>query len=145
MATTPSYAHAPGRWWEKWAKHSFASTADGIKIHYVDVGPRDALPVVLVHGWPDMWFGWRHQIQALSPTYRLIVPGTNVITIVVSMSWCCSIVMCVDGELMDVCVHGYLVRHARLRPELGAKEPGGVRRQERHGRLRSSARYVEYN
>lgn len=79
MATPPppSYAHAPGRWWEKWATHSFVSTADGIKIHYVDVGPRDALPVVLVHGWPDMWFGWRHQIQALSPKYRLIVPGTN--------------------------------------------------------------------
>ncbi|KAF1325337.1 Epoxide hydrolase, partial [Globisporangium splendens] len=76
MASEPSNAHAPGRWWEKWANaHSFVPTADGVLIHYVDVGPRDALPVVLVHGWPDMWFGWRHQIEALSPKYRLIVPG----------------------------------------------------------------------
>ncbi|KAH7460075.1 Bifunctional epoxide hydrolase 2 [Phytophthora ramorum] len=54
--------------------HAFMRTAEGITLHYVDVGPRDALPVVLVHGWPDLWFGWRHQIQALQSTYRLIVP-----------------------------------------------------------------------
>jgi pimeloyl-ACP methyl ester carboxylesterase len=34
-------------------------TAEGVTLHYVDVGPRDALPIVLVHGWPDLWFGWR--------------------------------------------------------------------------------------
>ncbi|ETI41750.1 hypothetical protein L914_12574 [Phytophthora nicotianae] len=54
--------------------HAFMRTAEGITLHYVDVGPRDALPVVLVHGWPDLWFGWRHQIQALQSSYRLIVP-----------------------------------------------------------------------
>ncbi|EEY58917.1 epoxide hydrolase, putative [Phytophthora infestans T30-4] len=54
--------------------HAFMRTAESITLHYVDVGPRDALPVVLVHGWPDLWFGWRHQIQALQSSYRLIVP-----------------------------------------------------------------------
>ncbi|KAE8982070.1 hypothetical protein PR003_g24146 [Phytophthora rubi] len=54
--------------------HTFMRTAQGVTLHYVDVGPRDALPVVLVHGWPDLWFGWRHQIQALQSSYRLIVP-----------------------------------------------------------------------
>ncbi|KAL3670220.1 hypothetical protein V7S43_004533 [Phytophthora oleae] len=62
--------------WEKWP-HTFMETPDGIRIHYVDVGPRDALPVVMVHGWPDLWFGWRHQIQALSSTYRLVVPDVR--------------------------------------------------------------------
>ncbi|TYZ56852.1 hypothetical protein PybrP1_005526, partial [[Pythium] brassicae (nom. inval.)] len=59
----------------KWDRnHRHVATADGVSIHFLDIGPRDALPVVLVHGWPDMWFGWRHQIEALSPRYRLIVP-----------------------------------------------------------------------
>lgn len=40
-------------------------TAEGITLHYVDVGPRDALPVVLVHGWPDLWFGWRVRIRPI--------------------------------------------------------------------------------
>lgn len=78
--------------------HTFMRTAQDVTLHYVDVGPRDALPVVLVHGWPDLWFGWRvrihylytppplpliaehslqHQIQALQSSYRLIVPGAS--------------------------------------------------------------------
>ncbi|RLN86356.1 hypothetical protein BBJ28_00004564, partial [Nothophytophthora sp. Chile5] len=44
--------------WQKW-QHEFMTTPEGIKVHYVDVGPRDGLPVVMVHGWPDLWFGWR--------------------------------------------------------------------------------------
>ncbi|OQS05628.1 epoxide hydrolase [Thraustotheca clavata] len=47
---------------------------NGIRLHYVDVGPRDALPIVLLHGWPDLWYGWRHQINALKTKYRVIVP-----------------------------------------------------------------------
>ncbi|CAI5735555.1 unnamed protein product [Hyaloperonospora brassicae] len=62
--------------WQEWP-HAFAETADGIRVHYVDVGPKDGLPIVMVHGWPDLWFGWRHQIQALKSTYRLIVPDVR--------------------------------------------------------------------
>ncbi|CAH0474109.1 unnamed protein product [Peronospora belbahrii] len=32
----------------------------------------------MVHGWPDLWFGWRNPIQALSSMmYRLIVPDVR--------------------------------------------------------------------
>lgn len=44
--------------WEQ-LNHQVADVADGIHIHFVDVGPRDATPVVLVHGWPDLSFAWR--------------------------------------------------------------------------------------
>ncbi|GLD97121.1 hypothetical protein PINS_up005804 [Pythium insidiosum] len=56
--------------------HAFAQTAGDVRLHYVHAGPVDGLPVVLVHGWPDLWFGWRHQIKALESTqaYRVIVP-----------------------------------------------------------------------
>ncbi|KAJ0398793.1 hypothetical protein P43SY_007406 [Pythium insidiosum] len=56
--------------------HAFAQAAGDVRLHYVHAGPVDGLPVVLVHGWPDLWFGWRHQIKALEATqaYRVIVP-----------------------------------------------------------------------
>jgi soluble epoxide hydrolase/lipid-phosphate phosphatase len=38
----------------------------GANIHYVEAGPVDGLPVMLVHGWPDTHFGWRHQIEFLA-------------------------------------------------------------------------------
>ncbi|KAG3210276.1 hypothetical protein PC129_g18722, partial [Phytophthora cactorum] len=59
--------------WDAW-EHNYAPVGNDITLHYIDVGPRDATPVVLVHGWPDLWFGWRYQIQALSKTYRVIAP-----------------------------------------------------------------------
>ncbi|KAF1325336.1 Bifunctional epoxide hydrolase 2, partial [Globisporangium splendens] len=59
--------------WDQW-EHHFAQVSDDIQLHYVDVGPRDAMPVVLVHGWPDLWFAWRYQIGPLSKHCRVIVP-----------------------------------------------------------------------
>lgn len=46
----------------------------GIKMAYIDEGPRDAPPVLLVHGNPTWSFYWRSLIEALSPTRRVIVP-----------------------------------------------------------------------
>jgi pimeloyl-ACP methyl ester carboxylesterase len=59
--------------WTRW-EHKFAQVQDDIQLHYVDVGPRDGTPLVLVHGWPDLWFGWRYQIGPLSKRYRVIAP-----------------------------------------------------------------------
>ncbi|KAL4163037.1 hypothetical protein KRP22_015151 [Phytophthora ramorum] len=69
VLTSTSSSH----FWDDW-EHNYAPVGNGITLHYIDVGPRDATPVVLVHGWPDLWFGWRYQIQALSKTHRVIVP-----------------------------------------------------------------------
>uniref|UniRef100_K3W993 AB hydrolase-1 domain-containing protein n=1 Tax=Globisporangium ultimum (strain ATCC 200006 / CBS 805.95 / DAOM BR144) TaxID=431595 RepID=K3W993_GLOUD len=59
--------------WEQ-LPHHFAPVADGIELHFVDVGPRDATPVVLLHGWPDFSFAWRYQVGELSKKYRVIAP-----------------------------------------------------------------------
>src|SRR2546421_9547258 len=49
-------------------------TADG-RLHYVDEGPRDAPPVVLVHGNPSWGYLYRHFIPPLVEAgYRVIVP-----------------------------------------------------------------------
>ncbi len=43
-----------------------------LKMHYVEAGKGP--PVLLLHGFPETWYCWRHQIPELSERYRLIVP-----------------------------------------------------------------------
>jgi haloalkane dehalogenase len=49
-------------------------TADG-RMHYVDVGPRDGKPVVMLHGNPTWGYLYRHLIApAVEAGHRVIVP-----------------------------------------------------------------------
>jgi epoxide hydrolase 4 len=46
-----------------------------IILHVVQDGPPDGPPVVLLHGFPEFWYGWRSQIPALvSAGYRVWAP-----------------------------------------------------------------------
>ena len=47
---------------------------DGIRMHYLDEGPREAEPVLMVHGNPSWSYYWRRLVAALAPRYRCIVP-----------------------------------------------------------------------
>lgn len=50
-------------------------TVRGVRLHVVLAGPLDGPPVMLLHGFPDFWIGWRPQIEALaSAGFRVIVP-----------------------------------------------------------------------
>jgi epoxide hydrolase 4 len=42
----------------------------GVKIHYVTKGTGPL--VVLIHGIPDFWYGWRHQIPALARHFQVV-------------------------------------------------------------------------
>jgi soluble epoxide hydrolase/lipid-phosphate phosphatase len=56
---------------EQW-QHRFAET-NGIRMHYVEQG--DGFPVLLLHGFPELWYSWRHQIPALAGAgFRAIAP-----------------------------------------------------------------------
>jgi pimeloyl-ACP methyl ester carboxylesterase len=46
--------------------------AGGVQLHVAEAGEGE--PVVLVHGWPQHWFAWRHVIPALAEHYRVICP-----------------------------------------------------------------------
>lgn len=37
----------------------------GLKLHAARAGAADRPPVVLLHGFPEFWYSWRHQIPAL--------------------------------------------------------------------------------
>jgi epoxide hydrolase 4 len=45
------------------------------RLHYVEAGPASGAAVVLLHGFPDFWYSWRHQIPALAAAgFRVIAP-----------------------------------------------------------------------
>ena len=46
---------------------------DGLRLHCVEVGTGPL--VVLLHGFPEFWYAWRHQIPALADAgYRVVAP-----------------------------------------------------------------------
>jgi len=45
---------------------------NGIRLHWVEAG--DGPLVVLLHGFPEFWYSWRHQIPALSTRFRVVAP-----------------------------------------------------------------------
>ena len=48
------------------------ATVNGIQLHYVMGGKGD--PVVLLHGYPQSWYEWRHIMPALAKNYTVIAP-----------------------------------------------------------------------
>lgn len=45
----------------------------GVQLHVVEAGPSDGEPVLLLHGFPEFWWGWRSQIPALAAAGRRVV------------------------------------------------------------------------
>ncbi|HEX8288488.1 MAG TPA: alpha/beta hydrolase [Pyrinomonadaceae bacterium] len=45
----------------------------GVRLHYATAGDGDRL-VVMLHGFPESWYSWRHQINALSDEYTIVAP-----------------------------------------------------------------------
>ncbi len=49
--------------------------SEGVRLHVRAAGPEDGPLVVLLHGFPEFWYGWRRQIPALAAAgYRVVVP-----------------------------------------------------------------------
>ena len=57
---TPAWTHREGR-------------VNGIRLHWVEQGQGPL--VVLLHGFPEFWYAWRHQIPALAAAgFRTVAP-----------------------------------------------------------------------
>jgi len=54
---------------EEAAEHRYADN-NGVKIHYARIGAGPL--VVFLHGFPDYWLTWRHQMLALSKSFRAV-------------------------------------------------------------------------
>ena len=56
---------------ESWRHRTVES--NGIRLHLVEEG--EGFPVLLCHGFPELWYSWRHQIPALAEAgLRAIAP-----------------------------------------------------------------------
>src|SRR6476620_3652286 len=74
FASTDNPKNLSGTFFEidnKTFSHNMASV-NGIQIHYVMGGQGD--PVVLLHGYPQTLYEWRHIMPALAENYTVIVP-----------------------------------------------------------------------
>lgn len=74
---TPPYATATAGdpRFDSTFRHEFADV-DGVRMHYVTGG--SGPPVVLLHGWPQTWFGWWPIMPALAErhtVYAVDLPG----------------------------------------------------------------------
>jgi len=50
-------------------------STNGIQLHTALAGPADGEPVILLHGFPEAWFGWHAQIEVLAEAgFRVIAP-----------------------------------------------------------------------
>ncbi|MCU0567574.1 MAG: alpha/beta hydrolase [Oculatellaceae cyanobacterium Prado106] len=52
-------------------QHQFIET-NQIRLHCVVQGEGDL--VILLHGFPEFWYSWRHQIPALAKHFKVVVP-----------------------------------------------------------------------
>lgn len=44
-----------------------------IRLHYASAGEAEEL-VILLHGFPEFWYSWRHQLEALAPYFTVVAP-----------------------------------------------------------------------
>src|SRR3954447_16345973 len=62
---------APAATAERWAHRE--AVVNGLRLHYVEAGTGPL--VVLLHGFPEFWYSWRHQIPALARAgFRVLAP-----------------------------------------------------------------------
>jgi len=47
----------------------------GVKLHTMMIGMGE--PIILLHGFPDFWYGWKNVILGLKDEFKLIVPDTR--------------------------------------------------------------------
>ncbi len=55
---------------ESWTHHE--EIINGIRLHWVEQGAGPL--VVLLHGFPEFWYSWRHQIPVLAQRFRVVAP-----------------------------------------------------------------------
>ncbi|MDQ3907143.1 MAG: alpha/beta fold hydrolase [Acidobacteriota bacterium] len=54
-------------------RHGYAQVGD-VRLHYAESGEAGRPLVVLLHGFPEFWYSWRHQLAALGERFHVVAP-----------------------------------------------------------------------
>jgi pimeloyl-ACP methyl ester carboxylesterase len=54
-------------------RHGYAQL-DGIRLHYVECGDPGRELVLLLHGFPEFWYSWQHQLPVLGREFHVVAP-----------------------------------------------------------------------
>lgn len=70
--SSSSFAQSPGAQGDVFdrVEHGYATSEGGVKIHYASLGQGPL--VVMIHGFPDFWYSWRHQMAALADRFQVV-------------------------------------------------------------------------
>ncbi len=55
-------------------EHKYAEN-NGVKLHYAAMG--DGPLILFIHGFPDFWYTWRHQMNGLKDDFRVVALDTR--------------------------------------------------------------------
>ncbi len=70
MEATPASQALPT---PEYLEHHY-KTINSIRMHYVQAGTNPDTVLLLLHGFPEYWYSWRHQLAALHSRYTLVAP-----------------------------------------------------------------------
>ncbi len=54
-------------------RFDYAQLAD-VKLHYAESGWQNSELVILLHGFPEFWYSWRHQLPVLGRHFHVVAP-----------------------------------------------------------------------
>ena len=58
---------------EQRIRHGYAQVG-GVRLHYAEAGDGPRPLVLLLHGFPECWYSWRHQLGALAQKFHVVAP-----------------------------------------------------------------------
>lgn len=68
VSSVGAYGYAPVM------RHGEVRVKTGVRVHYVEQGNRDGVPVILLHGYSDSWVSWTRVLPLIDKKYRVYVP-----------------------------------------------------------------------
>jgi pimeloyl-ACP methyl ester carboxylesterase len=68
LALMTATQEVSGQVWDE-VEHGYAENGD-VRIHYASLG--EGPLVVMIHGFPDFWYTWRHQMEGLKDDFQVV-------------------------------------------------------------------------
>ncbi|MCA1815795.1 MAG: hypothetical protein LC746_05195, partial [Acidobacteria bacterium] len=54
-------------------RHAYAQVGD-VRLHYAESGDESRPLLLLLHGFPEFWYSWRHQLTSLGEQFHVVAP-----------------------------------------------------------------------